>query len=114
MQMLPEPTPDLRMSQRIGLRLADILWHRHFELAELVGAVVWMLWGLALLNPWGSTFASSNAYRALIYVLPYESVWGLWAFALGLSQLGAMLYEVRWWRIIAGGMLFGWGLFVGV
>lgn len=100
------------LGQRIGLRLADILWHRHFEIAELAGAVIWALWALVLLNPWAATFSSSIAFRVMSSLAP-EWVWGCTALTLAANEFAAMTAERRWWRIIAAGLLFAWALFVG-
>lgn len=104
--------PQLSLSQRLGYRLVDILRYRHFEIAELAGAIIWGLWSLVLLNPFAATFSSSIAFRVMASLCP-EWAWGAASLALALNQFAAMLSERRRWRIFAAGLLFAWALFVG-
>lgn len=104
----PEPS----LSHRIGYRLADILWHRHFEIAELFGAIFWGGWSLVLLIPWATTFASAPGYRVMASIAP-EGLWGWVGLFLAVNEFCAMTSEVRRWRIAAAGLLFAWALFIG-
>lgn len=100
------------LSHRIAVRLADILWHRHFEIAELFGSIFWAGWSLVLLNPWANTFVTAPAYRAMASLAP-EGAWGWVGLLLAVSEFCAMTSEHRIWRIAAAGLLFGWALFIG-
>lgn len=110
--MYQDMQPKQSFSQRIGYRLVDILRYRHFEIAELAGAVLWGLCSVVLINPWASAFGSSVAFHVMASLMP-EAAWGIAALILAGNQFAAMLSERRRWRIIAAGLLFAWALFVG-
>jgi hypothetical protein len=105
----PEPS----LTHRLGYRLADILWHRHFEIAELTSAILWFFWGVILVNPWADAFDSAPSFRVMASLAP-ELIWGLVSMVLGLNQFGAMLWEWRPWRMLASGLLLFWSLLVAV
>lgn len=93
-------------------RLAEILWHRDYEIAKCAGAIIWIFWSLALLNPYASTFASSSSFRAMAAIAP-ESIWGIIGLVLAVNELCSALFDYRAWRIIASGLLWGWALLIG-
>lgn len=99
--------------QKVRLRFSDIIYHRDFEVAKLAASVVWILWSLALLNPYSSTFGSANGFSAMAHYAN-EVVWGSVGLLLALNEFCSMLSEVRWWRMAASGLLLAWALLIGM
>jgi hypothetical protein len=99
--------PRIRRPHHLVARLCWLLTGVAPEPIELLASLAALFFGLRLLDPQTSTFASSGSFIAMAAIAP-ESHWGLFMVALALFHLGALLAEVRWRHhtIFALGALF--------
>lgn len=67
-------------------RIHELLVNHDTEPLELWVAVLTLLWGVCLLNPWFATFSTSLTWRGLAVLAP-EWVWGLIFLALGVTKV---------------------------
>jgi hypothetical protein len=102
--------PQTSLVQRIFSRFVWLVRDSQFEFTEFRASLIALAWGLWLLNPLWSTFASSHSFDAMAHIAP-EAAWGGAIAAIGAIQMLAFAGEHRRARIIACALgVFVWAV----
>jgi hypothetical protein len=103
--------PQQSFSQRVALRLHELMWDKHFEPAEALAGLAAALWGLILMLP-GDTFATSRSFDAMATSGIAEWIWGAVAVAVGVAQVAGLIFDHWQTRRAAAMALTGLWMFI--
>lgn len=100
MAMMLEMTHSMKTSiiQHLQQRLKHLLLETDVEGMELVSILASISWGLWVITPSWDAFGSSPTFSAMASIAP-ELYWGIAVLWLGVSQLIALLLDMRRHRV---------------
>lgn len=78
------------MFEKLVDRLVDLVYRRDFEYSEFQGALLAIVWGSWMLNPWANVFG--EGWRYVAAVAP-DQAWGAAFLLCGLGQLAGLLFH---------------------